>query len=120
MDDLLNGPGKRDFFETFIFENFNDFAMNWFLSDYDIDAMRRSIGAHHDHEVAGSATEGTPAGLAGTRSNSKIANVARKVCKDDNQKQKARLARWFKRRSPVAEPVRYGPEMNPLSSETPS
>ena len=65
VDDLLNGCGKRDFFETFIFENFNDFAMNWFLSDYDIDAMRRSIGAHHDYEVAGSAAEGTPAGLAG-------------------------------------------------------
>ena len=37
LDDLLNSSSNQGFFQTFIFENFTDFAMNWFLSDDDID-----------------------------------------------------------------------------------
>jgi hypothetical protein len=94
IDDLLNGKGegKRDFFQTFIFENFTDFAMNWFLSDEDVQGMRRSIGAHVEQDAR-------PAGAAGhelgARSDTKAARVARKVCQDANQVQKEKLAHWF-------------------------
>ena len=44
LDDLLNTSGDRGFFQTFIFENFNDFAMNWFLSEEDIDGMPQHRG----------------------------------------------------------------------------
>jgi hypothetical protein len=44
IGDLLN-RGRPGFFRTFVFENSVDFAMNWFLSERDIDDMRLSIGA---------------------------------------------------------------------------
>jgi hypothetical protein len=45
LDDLFNVPGQPRLFETFVFENFEEFAMNWFISDDDLDRMQRSIGA---------------------------------------------------------------------------
>ncbi len=45
LDDTLNHNDERRFFETFIFENPAEFAMNWFVSDDDIRAMQYSIGA---------------------------------------------------------------------------
>lgn len=51
IGDLLNRD-RLGFFQTFVFENSVDFAMNWFLSERDIDDMRRSIGAPLPDDVA--------------------------------------------------------------------
>src|SRR5262249_25870784 len=46
IDDWFNrGANHRRFFETFVFENPLEFAMNWFLSVDDLADMQRSIGA---------------------------------------------------------------------------
>ena len=49
LDDLLNRGQSSRLFETFIFENQLDFAMNWFLSEQDIEDMKTSIGCHVQH-----------------------------------------------------------------------
>jgi hypothetical protein len=97
LDDLLNTSDKRGFFQTFIFENFTDFAMNWFLSDEDIDGMRRSIGAG-DLAYAEGGHGAEAAGAGGTRSNSERAQKARQTCYDENQTQKDDLKKWFEQR----------------------
>jgi hypothetical protein len=47
LDDTFN-DGESRLFETFIFENSADFAMNWFIFDQDIAQMQRTIGAGDD------------------------------------------------------------------------
>jgi hypothetical protein len=93
LHDLLNTPERPDFFETFIFENFTDFAMNWFLSDHDIEAMRHSIGAHDQDPGDGSG--GSSAAAGGRRSSSELANAAREFYRHENQDQKKELVRWL-------------------------
>ena len=89
LDDLLNQPGKPRLFETFIFENFSDFAMNWFISDDDIALMRHSIGAQpkgveSEAEVAKTAPE--PAG---------VLSELRESTKNENLRNKEELIRWW-------------------------
>ena len=49
LDDLFNRDGHQGFFDTFVFENFDEFAMNWFISEHDISRMRHSIGGVDAH-----------------------------------------------------------------------
>ena len=84
LQDYFDDGNKPDFFETFSFENSTRFAMNWFLSDIDIEEMRRSIGA--------------PPGPTVDRKlckTDRVLETARQRSQEFNVVQKDRLIRWF-------------------------
>ena len=98
LHDLFNRGENREFFRTFVFENFADFAMNWFISDQDIDNMRRSIDPSGGHEVLGSegpaATPASDAELAPGANQTAIRKV-RAIIEGQNFRTKADLKRWW-------------------------
>jgi hypothetical protein len=102
LDDLLNRGRPARLFETFVFENSTDFAMNWFLSDQDIAGMRRSIGA--DDDTPASWANGQPGpnvGMAGPSPADPRSRLAYAAFREKNLENKERLARWW-RTAPVA------------------
>lgn len=84
LQNYFDDGNKADFFEAFSFENSTRFAMNWFLSDIDIEEMRRSIGA--------------PPGPTVDRKlckTDRVLETARQRSQEFNVVQKERLIRWF-------------------------
>lgn len=89
LDDTFNN-GESRLFETFFFENFADFAMNWFISDQDIAQMRQNIWV--GDAPAGDAAPRPAA--ARTRSDSlRLKQMEQTEYENWNQKQ--RLIKWW-------------------------
>jgi hypothetical protein len=98
LDDLFNRDGRHGFFETFVFENFDQFAMNWFISEHDIESMRRSIGGV-DANPAGSeqdAMVGSGDGDIRAATARKTVDAAHEINKN-NHEVKKKLAEWWGR-----------------------
>jgi hypothetical protein len=96
LDDLLNRNRPPRLFETFVFENSTDFAMNWFLSENDIASMRASIGATDSFH--GPSTNGQPNArqVAPVSPASTAASQAvQTLCRNKNIENKEQLARWW-------------------------
>jgi len=89
LDDTFNN-GESRLFETFVFENFADFAMNWFISDQDIAQMRQNIWV--GDAPAGDAAPRPAA--ARTRSDS-LRLKQMEGTKKENKNQKQRLIKWW-------------------------
>lgn len=88
LDDLLNRNRPPRLFETFVFENSSDFAMNWFLSERDIASMRHSIGADDAPPAARS-------GASGPMPDRDPLKPVATVFRDKNLETKDRLLRWW-------------------------
>jgi hypothetical protein len=83
LDDLFHeryGRSRR-FFETFVFENPLGFAMNWFLSDVDLDEMAYCIDARSD------------VGHMRTKKHAHLAHLDR--TRQTNLARKVLLERWW-------------------------
>ena len=92
LDDLLNPDGKPRMFETFLFENSTEFAMNWFLRERDIDRMRDGIDFGEDLDSA--ADETPPAEAPASEPDRAAACLARDY-RDENRRNKRALRDWW-------------------------
>jgi hypothetical protein len=99
LDDLFNHAGHPGFFRTFVFENFAEFAMNWFISDQDILNMQRSIRSEFHEGLAGArmgaAEPGSEGGL-NPRPVERNGSPQRDQLVRKNREVKHRLVRWWR------------------------
>jgi hypothetical protein len=105
LDDLLNRNRSPRLFETFVFENSTEFAMNWFLSDRDITSMRRIIGADDDAPISSTDGQGgIEADTSRQQPDHPPSQPTQALFRDENLDNKNRLVRWW-RAAPVAPPL---------------
>jgi hypothetical protein len=97
LDDLFNRDGNPGFFETFVFENFDEFAMNWFISEHDISRMRHSIGGVDSHPSFSRRSKIISTGGSKLRAAAGLKTVeeAHEMIKNNNLEVKGNLLRWW-------------------------
>jgi hypothetical protein len=100
LADIFNTAAEPHFFETFVFENFSDFAMDWFVTEQDIDNMKRSMGVEGFPAVPSQTAPGAagvrPAGWAASGARERVLEESRSRTAKSNEREKDRLIEWMR------------------------
>ena len=97
LDDLLNRNRPKRLFETFVFENSTELAMNWFLCKRDIASMRDCIDAKFTSSSASDGPERTAPDASEATSDHPPSQDVSDHFRRSNITNKAELVKWWTR-----------------------